>query len=1025
MKQVLQKLLLTLLASIAIGSTATAAVEIDGIWYTLYPSAGYAAIAPSPSAKLPLDSKGSLVYSESGDLIIEGNSYAGNLRIPESVTYDGIDYRVRNIASFAFAGCPDLKSIELPKSIEWIETSYANLFYGSDNITSIKIDSDNEKFKSETGCILSADGESLYAVIPSCTGQFVVPSTVKIIRQWAFSGSKVTSIDIGMSVNIETGAFAYADELESFIVNPSNNTYCLIDGMLVYSLAPNIPRILSCPAKKSGIVKTEISDWYTISDYAFAHCRKLTDISINGNVLETGACAFLGCTNLLDLKMSGDIGSDMLIGVTSLKHFTHTSNLLSDNDWSELRDMFHKYCPFLESISIVKDGYTWENGAIYYTDSKKKERWLQITPRGIKGDFEIVDNTNYISAEAFYKCSGITSVKIPNSVTTIGRDAFAGCDKLSKLTVPALTAIGYGAFSTLLKPLYFKAAGMYSADNLEKICMSGPGSDSGLGLNPGSVIIFEDEVDPSLNKKYPDVTITSNTPWYISDFARCIGGATWRVVKNEYYQGDDCPVKIYLKYLNSVNDTPILPDGNGLYSLMNLGIETEYSLICDYGNGKTTEHVFKTLAPTIAADFETTQTTFTLKSLTCQGDKSFTPSKIEFSLSKTNSWNPDLIRTYKGSPVKVKGLTPNSSYTLFVSVEGKGLDKTYSYMQKFAPVSTKGANPRITSSDLGPTSVVLKGTYDAGDAKVKRAYFYQNLTEPIEGDNIILNGLDPEKRYGYGFRVEFEEGGYDANTIDFTTYSLRLATLDPKCVSSTCAIVGATTNMSDHETNAGFQWKKYAAPESLKPSEGLAAIYDSRLEGYIRNLQPTSYYNVRAFYKSNAGNYYYGDWVAFDPSDFSYFEPTVHTYDVTVVDHSSAAVRGYVMAGTDDIVEQGFEYWRKGSVKVFSVQSEQSQDVLKVLSTGQVMTATISNLDPLTTYGLRAYVKTAAGTTYGEEQEFTTTEGESGVEGIAADACEVEIVGYFDLNGRRYDAPKKGFNIILYSDGKAEKRMIK
>lgn len=182
MKQVLQKLLLTLLASIAIGSTATAAVEIDGIWYTLYPSAGYAAIAPSPSAKLPLDSKGSLVYSESGDLIIEGNSYAGNLRIPESVTYDGIDYRVRNIASFAFAGCPDLKSIELPKSIEWIETSYANLFYGSDNITSIKIDSDNEKFKSETGCILSADGESLYAVIPSCTGQFVVPSTVKIIR---------------------------------------------------------------------------------------------------------------------------------------------------------------------------------------------------------------------------------------------------------------------------------------------------------------------------------------------------------------------------------------------------------------------------------------------------------------------------------------------------------------------------------------------------------------------------------------------------------------------------------------------------------------------------------------------------------------------------------------------------------------------------------------------------------------------------------------------------------------------------
>ncbi len=50
--------------------------------------------------------------------------------------------------------------------------------------------------------------------------------------------------------------------------------------------------------------------------------------------------------------------------------------------------------------------------------------------------------------DAFYYCSGLTSVVIPNSVTTIGTYAFEGCSGLTSIVIPnSVTSIGAGAFS--------------------------------------------------------------------------------------------------------------------------------------------------------------------------------------------------------------------------------------------------------------------------------------------------------------------------------------------------------------------------------------------------------------------------------------------------------------------------------------------------------------------------------------------------------------------------------------------------
>ena len=60
----------------------------------------------------------------------------------------------------------------------------------------------------------------------------------------------------------------------------------------------------------------------------------------------------------------------------------------------------------------------------------------------------IPNSVTSIGSSAFWGCSGLTSVTIPNSVTSIGRNAFSGCSGLTSVTIPnSVTSIGESAFA--------------------------------------------------------------------------------------------------------------------------------------------------------------------------------------------------------------------------------------------------------------------------------------------------------------------------------------------------------------------------------------------------------------------------------------------------------------------------------------------------------------------------------------------------------------------------------------------------
>ena len=106
-----QILLLAMMLLPMVGG-AQGVVEIDGIYYDLVSNTKQAEVTSNP------------------------NKYTGNVVIPASVTYDGVEYSVTGIGNVAFRDCSGLTSVTIPNSVTSIG-SWA--FWGCSGLTSVTL----------------------------------------------------------------------------------------------------------------------------------------------------------------------------------------------------------------------------------------------------------------------------------------------------------------------------------------------------------------------------------------------------------------------------------------------------------------------------------------------------------------------------------------------------------------------------------------------------------------------------------------------------------------------------------------------------------------------------------------------------------------------------------------------------------------------------------------------------------------------------------------------------------------------
>ena len=369
-------------------------------------------------------------------------------------------------------------------------------------------------------------------------------------------------------------------------------------------------------------------------------------------------------------------------------------------------------------------------------------------------------------------------------------------------------------------------------------------------------------------------------------------------------------------------------------------------------------------------------------------------------------------------------MKPGEAYTVWLKIDD--LDLADYVVKRF--VYAADVDFSLKAENVTATTAHMNFRYKNAE-KYEPELRFEFLGKPIE-ESGLMTGLVPNQQYVTKYKAINVETGkeFQSKEIRFTTKPLTLETEAPRIPSAGNMIARATTNISELEPNVGFQWKKYDAPESLKPSEGFAVAYGGVLEGTIHNLQVDHYYNVRAFYRDMNGKEYYGKWITVDPSDFSWFEPNVHTYDVDRVTTNGAKARGYVVQGTDDIEKQGFEYWPSGDTSkrrvAYGTYAPADNGRQTILATGQLMTAELADLLSATEYTVRSFVTTSASTYYGEEITFRTLEA-SGIEGVAVDEAEIVPVAYYRLDGTRGERPFTGLNMVVFSDGHVEKIVFK
>ena len=369
---------------------------------------------------------------------------------------------------------------------------------------------------------------------------------------------------------------------------------------------------------------------------------------------------------------------------------------------------------------------------------------------------------------------------------------------------------------------------------------------------------------------------------------------------------------------------------------------------------------------------------------------------------------------------KLTGLAPDRTYHVETNANISGYNWTEEFDATTADIAVN------FDCKASPTTLDISAFYDAGDATVINAGFDGEEEKSV----LSLSGLEPDQTYDFTYYITTEEGGTATYTAQFATEALTLKISQTKVVAIGDVVVVATSNIAEEENvNVGFEWRRYDWPDEIENRSGGAYIYSSTIEGSIKNLNAEKFWKIRPYFQSQAGNSYYGDWVTIDPSDASYFEPSVHTYKTISISGNTAEVRGFVMQGSDNVEQQGFVYWKDVPSSTRRGAKGVPSNAKIVEANGNMMVVSLEGLDYETEYRYVAFVKTSGNEMYyGEEQTFRT--GEMDPDGIKEIESLTQALSkgegdWYDLNGRKLDKPQKGINIIRYSDGTNRKVLFK
>ncbi len=428
------------------------------------------------------------------EVIISGSRdipefFFSNIDVISNIT---IENSVKKIGQSAFSGCSGLREMHLPfvgeqagsnTTLGYIfgTAAYPNgkptkqgliTYYLPVILKTIQITNNN---RIPSYAFMNSNLENISIPLATTIGDeafygctylknIVLPDQITMVgSQWFYNCQSLEEIELPENIT-KIGTYAFGNCLNLQNINLDNVKGISFNAFtncqkLSYISVPNVEEIYDQAFSESGLYEIYLPESLKIlGKEVFYNCRRLREANIPSQINELDQGLFKECSNLTNITLHDGISvfkRDVFRGC-GFSAFTIPQGLTT------LGDFALAYCPNLKEISIP-DHVTQIGICIFQGCFNLEKISLPYLGYSIEEPcslFNLFDGENYLKLQeviiaggntlvdrAFHNFKGISKIILPNSIITIGKEAFKGCIGLQEIIIPdSVQYIGEMAF---------------------------------------------------------------------------------------------------------------------------------------------------------------------------------------------------------------------------------------------------------------------------------------------------------------------------------------------------------------------------------------------------------------------------------------------------------------------------------------------------------------------------------------------------------------------------------------------------